>query len=168
MAKFYRVRTAGCQQLPPAVTHIRRSLHLDLYRDKGAAWLFQFMLVWPLLDVVHTGMNSFPLAAPLQEQTLSPLAGAAGGQAVLTQEAYSENSKQNKTHTPALPASSSQMLCLPKAVTSSLQRCFPDVIRGSELTPCKSTMAPGTQTAAYQPFLSTHKFLPLFFDSVTS
>lgn len=166
------MRTAGCQQPPPTATLSRRSLHLDLYRDKGAAWLFQFVLVWPLLDVVRTGMNSFPLAALLQEQRHSPhlqaQLEALGGRAVLTQEAYSKNSKQNKTHAPALPASSSQMLCLPKAVTSSLQRCFPDVIRGSELTPCKSTMAPGTQTAAYQPFLSTHKFLPLLFDSVTS
>lgn len=54
------------------------------------------------------------------------------------------------------------MLGLPKAVTGSLQRYFPDVVLGAELTPCKSRVAPGTCMAPYQPSLSIHRSLPLF------
>lgn len=41
-------------------SHGRRSAHLDLYKDKGAAGLFQFLPVWPLVDVVHAGLAHFP------------------------------------------------------------------------------------------------------------
>lgn len=64
--------------------------------------------------------------------------------------------------------SSSHKFCLPNAVTGSLQRCFSDVILDSELTLCKSGITLGTQTAAYQPFLSSHKYLPLFVTSWTN
>lgn len=152
-----------CVQILPPVT-LSRSAHLDLYKDKGAAWLFQLVLVWPLFDVVQAGISSLPLAALLQEQRHSPLLQAQlealGGWAVLTQEACSKNSKQNKTHAPALPATSSQILCLSKTITSSLQRCFSDVILGSGLTACKSRITPRTWMTATSPSSApTNSFL---------
>lgn len=120
------------------------------------------------LDTVHPGINSFPLVALLKEQKRYPHSHmqpeAPRGWAVSTQEAYGKHSNQNPTP-PALPAFLCVKVCLPNAVTGSLQRCFSDVILGSELTLCKSRITPGIQSASYQSFLSSHKCLPFFVTS---
>lgn len=132
-----------------------------------------FSLSWcgHCLDIVHPGINAFPLVALLKEQKRYPHShmqpGATRGWAVSTQEAYGKPSNQNPTP-PALPAFLCAKVCLPNAVTGSLQRCFAGVILGSEPTLRKSRITPGIQSAAYQPFLSSHKHLPLFVTSRTN
>lgn len=132
---------------------------------RGQRWSSAICLFWcgHCLDVVHRGINSFPLAALLKEQKCYPhlytQLEALRGWAVFMQEAYSKHSNRNPM-LPALPA------FLFAQVSPS--KCFSDVFLGSELTLCKSRITPGTQAAAYQPFLSSYDHLPLFVTSWTN
>lgn len=101
----------------------------------------------------------------------SPLVHAAGGNPRLG-SVYAGSLQQTlklKPHhlQPSQPSSSNKF-CFLYAATSSLQRCFSDVILGSELTLCKSRITLVTQTATYQPFLSSPKYLLLFVPSWTN
>lgn len=153
----------------------RRLLHLSLFRDKGGVWLFQFVLVWPLSWRCHTGINSFPtgnnplpLAALLKEQTRYPhlytQLEAFRGCAVFIQEAYSKHSNWNLTSQP----SSLRKLCLPNAVTGSLQRllfrCYP----GFWIDLLHIKTQPWDADCCQQPFLGSQQYLPFLMTSWTN
>lgn len=127
----------------------RGSLHPNLLKHKGGVQLFQFVLVWPL-NTVHTGIltHLHRRHSRWSRSAVPRHTGAGQGSARSPQQ-----TPKPKPRAPALPAFLFTQVLPSKGSYWEPSRHFSYAILDSEL--CKSRITPGTQTAAYQPRISS-------------
>lgn len=152
------LHTARRQQLLRTSAQLapcRRSLQPNLFKDKGGFSYFSLFWCGHCPDAVHTRINSFPPAAPPKEQKLSPTCTGSWRRSELG-SVWAGGLEQ--THAAALPALLfAQVLpskCSSWQSSKTLFRWYP----GFWTDPLWTKDHPW-DSAAYQPFLSSHKYL---------